>query len=356
MMMRLTSMQWMVSKVGFGVLLIAASAAWAEDRVSSDGVSIVRPSATSNRISALDLSDARPKIEAGWDSENDSASLDIEFHGRFKGEEANLLHEKNPITLDPEGLFTLRVPAKSEKTEIQLIAVDAKGQLRSETLIAEIPNYTTRLAEASTPSRLSMSVGLQPSYITYSEERVTSFTQTALTAKASASYLLFPPNWDVAGSAFYTLLPLSHTQPTAARFLGLNFRVGYKTPWLSGPWELRLMGGWYYTTMFVSDLSYGFRNMNGPQLFPTARRTLGNGAIAGAYFKFSPVTDGLSPLSLSNREIAAGLSYSFPPGQGGSSIRKKRWSLLLDFASMQLSIRQRLFKTNSLSLGVGRDL
>jgi hypothetical protein len=78
------------------------------------------------------------------------------------------------------------------------------------------------------------------------------------------------------------------------------------------------MGGYYYTTMFVSPAAFGFENMTGPQLFPVIRRTLRNQDCILFYAKYSPVSSGSISLQPSSREIAGGITYSHLLSNGHS--------------------------------------
>jgi hypothetical protein len=96
--------------------------------------------------------------------------------------------------------------------------------------------------------------------------------------------------------------------------------------------------------MFASDSSFGYKNISGPQLFPSLRRNLNNGHALSTYFKFSPISNNLGFFSLSNNEIATGLSYLIPT-------EKHTYSISLDYARIAFSDGEVEIGSNSLSLG-----
>ena len=118
-------------------------------------------------------------------------------------------------------------------------------------------------------------------------------------------------------------------------------------PFLPEPWQLTLMAGYYYTTMFVTPASFGYRNVGGPQLFPTVKRAFKSGDFASAYFKYSPIANGVSLLGPSNREIGAGASYSF------AGRRANPLSAYLDYSTFKLDLPLQVFRMSTSSITLG---
>lgn len=147
------------------------------------------------------------------------------------------------------------------------------------------------------------------SFISYSQAPALPFQFDALTFKLSYLHRFELSRWDLAANGFITALPLGQDpNGNTLRFLGLNLRAGYHLLANSkSSWDLALLGGIYYTTMFVSPGSYGFQNATGPQLYPALSYSFGPRLTLGIYGKYSPVTNGLSFLALSNRELAEGV-------------------------------------------------
>ncbi|HRK01991.1 MAG TPA: hypothetical protein PLH57_04950 [Oligoflexia bacterium] len=192
------------------------------------------------------------------------------------------------------------------------------------------------------------SIGI--SSIQYKETGVSNYSAIALTGKISTRYPI-RARWDVGGSMYFTLMPLTQNPSTnSARFLGVNGRIGYAPPGIKRPWRLSLLTGFYYTRMFVSNNAFGFKDMVGPQLFPVLHRSFKNGDSGMIYGKYSPVTNNLSVLSLSNRELATGITYAY------LMKNKRALAISLDIALLAIDIDRVKTATSSITLGVGINL
>jgi hypothetical protein len=236
------------------------------------------------------------------------------------------------------GVFALKVALPGASANLELVAISPDGKKRQKERIR-----ISRVADtgAITPPRFSASLGANFTLLSYRDTVRTSFTEMALTAKGGITFPLIRPRWDFGLSFYVTAVPLRSTSADKARFLGVNFRVGYAIP-SSGNWSLSLMGGMYYTTMIVPGGAFGFRNMAGPQLFPVLRRRLSlTGRSLIFYAKLSPVSDGFNLLNLSNREIAAGSAITV----------YKSTSLTLDVANLVVTISGVRISSTSASLG-----
>jgi hypothetical protein len=87
--------------------------------------------------------------------------------------------------------------------------------------------------------------------------------------------------------------------------------------------------------------------MSGPQLFPAVRRLLRSGDTVVGYFKFSPMTDGIQPLALSNHEVAFGGAYLRSLKEG------RTVNATLDVASFVVTIGSTRIRSSSVSIGAG---
>lgn len=173
------------------------------------------------------------------------------------------------------------------------------------------------------------------------------YSAITLSGKVSTRYAL-SPRWDLGGSAHLTLLPVQQTSGgNTARFLGVNARVGYSPEFPPSPWRLSILTGLYYTRMIVSNDAFGFTDMVGPQLFPVLARRFSQGDSAMIYLKLSPVTNKLSLLSLSNREMAAGFTFAHLTQQ------ERVITFSLDYANMALEFTGVKVLANTISLGAG---
>ncbi len=197
-------------------------------------------------------------------------------------------------------------------------------------------------------SKGSLTPSLGYTSINYQETFKTDYVARVLTAKLQYQRQL-SSSLSFGASTYATALTLSSNLPdTSVRFVGLNLRLGY-LPSKSAGWNFGIYGGWYYNTMWVQDKSFGVRNLSGPQIFPTLIRRFGPNSFASAYLKFSPTLNNLSLMPLEDRELGAGLGWSF------SITQKKRASVNLDvsnlreyFAPVQVNLT-----TYSLSFGLG---
>jgi len=227
------------------------------------------------------------------------------------------------------------------------------------TLADEIaPEAVGKASEAVSPHAVKFTGGLGLGYNTYNSS-VVSIGQYSLIAKFGASYRNANiQRFVLSMSTFVTALPLNTSPITIGaisdkvtiRYLGVNLRVGYDTPWMTGPWRLQLNFGWYYNTTFVTKNYFGYVNANGPQFFPTIEYSMEDGSAIGGYLKFSPISSGLSFLNSSlNYEVAIGANYMFP----GLLFGKYKYTVSLDFAQLSMKPDAVRAYANSTSLGLG---
>lgn len=242
------------------------------------------------------------------------------LEGRYSAEGSVLLNGEggSAIPCDEMGQFVVSLPLQGDEVAKELIAVDAQGNVQREILKLTLKKsgQTTTL---SLRDRLRISPGLSLSAITETEGGMDDYSTIALTAKGSVNYLIEPLKWDAGASFYLTALQLSRSRDVDVHYFGLNLRAGYILPEFSPIWKITIYGGWYYLTTFVNPGSdengnqyrtFGFRNISGPQIYPTLAYTINQQDALSSYLKFSPVGSSLSLLSLANREVAAGASYS----------------------------------------------
>ena len=135
--------------------------------------------------------------------------------------------------------------------------------------------------------------------------------------------------------------------------MGVNARIGYNTPWLTGNWKLQLNLGWYYNTTFVTNNRFGYVGANGPQFFPAIEYQIDENSSVGGYLKYSPMSSGFSFLNSStNYEVAAGAYYMLP----GLLFGKYKHTINFDFAHLSIKPDAIRVFSNSTSLGLGRVL
>jgi hypothetical protein len=233
-----------------------------------------------------------------------------------------------PVPLsEADGSFQFDVFVARPKSLLTLTAVDPYGKISTVEVLLTVRDWdgTQReilaLTEKRHPSKRfhwNLAVGI--THLDYSRTELTDVSSLLLSTHAAAEYWLAPGRWNLELSGYYTPVALT-TSPSgySIEFLGINARVGYVLPWIVAPWRLTLMAGAYYATTFTSSPvgGFGYLNIGGPEVYPVLSRTLSSGARVNTYFKFSPVSDDFTILTLANREIAAGLGYDFPPNADG---------------------------------------
>ena len=209
--------------------------------------------------------------------------------------------------------------------------------------------------KAPPPRKVSfLGVSADLTSITYQETGLANLTELALTGKFSYLLELAPRKWDLGISGFATLLPISTNQAgVSLRFFGINGRMGYVVPWIREPFRFSLLVGGYYTTTMSSGLPFGFRNMFGPQVFPTLRYNVTQSDAVTVYFKYSPILNG-STLTFQSKEVAYGASWGHSLANRhplSFSVNASQLDLNLDTGTGKLDIL-----SQTLSVGVGYGL
>ena len=242
-------------------------------------------------------------------------------------------------------------------------------QVVDESAQQSFAEYRVRFIPMASMKRLSFSVGAGVSYINYKETAQSLILkETGLTGKISGTYILVPRVLDLALSSYITLLPLSHTPSSvdAARFYGLNGRIGYRLPIGIGAMDWSFLVGWYLWGMLVKEVpvvvkgktvmrgQYGVQ-LNGPQIFVSMRSYQRNHRSWGGYLKYAPLSNGDSSyVSMTNREFSLGVFYQLNAAQAQSV-----WMATLDLAQVKYS-RHDATQDNSLemlsyTLGISRS-
>lgn len=208
--------------------------------------------------------------------------------------------------------------------------------------------YTPR----TDPRRFRAGSRLSWTLLRYSEDAGSvGFNEVALTAQGHLGYKLWPDVLDVDLSGYINLLPVYHSASDvpAARFFGINTRLGYRLPMSLGSWEWSFLGGLYVWSMIVPGGNYGLSYLAGPQVFIQARDHQEGHRAFAFYVKFAPIGESTGEFSLRNREIAAGGSY-----QINSPAAARPLSLTLDLSHARyFSIEQNNgMKLATVSLGL----
>lgn len=289
-----------------------------------------------------------------------SSQSQIRIRGRLKGE-GKVYCEDRSFPIGEDGGFEIEVPYSGSRKRLDLARIAPSGEIAYQSLHfrMKVPStQDSRTVPESIPvvefnrdldRRAYFALGTGISAIRYSQSdsRYTDYRSTVWSVKGAFNYFIAPPVWDLGLSGFVNAGTLSSNARADVRFIGVNARVGYVFPGIEKPWRLALYGGWYYSTMVANDLSFGYRHISGPQIYPTLRRAFSNGSALSGYLKYSPIADRIGLLDLGNSEWAAGLSWLQPIGGNP-------YLFSVDHARLRFSIQGRSIDTGSWSLGFGR--
>ncbi len=275
-------------------------------------------------------------------------------------EGSSMLAERKPIPRKGKA-FPFYHPLSGPQTPLRLEEVDAYGKvIATEWTVTVSPEDWSRIKQtdpavesaprksAETKAGMRTQLGLGVTSITYLQSRTTGFSSVALTAKGGLVYAWAPGRWSLGLTSFITMLPMTNSRSDgkAGRFLGVNLRAAYALPLGRGPWALGFAFGGYFSTMFVTDDAFGYQNVAGPQLYPSLRRRFANGESIGAYAKYSPVSSGLSLMTLANREIAFGIDWNRPLQSGES------FGLGLDISNLVLYEGSTAIDSSTVTIGL----
>jgi hypothetical protein len=245
----------------------------------------------------------------------------------------HLVWSDRSFDVDSDGKFSIDIPYEAGLDRIQLATVSRGGTVRYQVYRVNLVSSAGReipASEFNSPlkRRFFLLPGIGIGRLSYSQSGISDFNAWTTMVKVSGNYLLFPPKWDLGFTAVANVLNFSRTSSSDVRFLALNLRLGYLFPGIRDPWRFGLYGGWYYSTMYASDGTFGYKNVTGPQLFPALRRTFENGHALSGYVKYSPVSRGFRLMKLDSNELAFGLAYLIP---GGSRV----FGIHLDYARLR---------------------
>ncbi len=272
----------------------------------------------------------------------------ISFTGFYVRRDWKLFIGDHEISLNPYGAFKVDVIVYPGKNSYLFKAVGPNGEVETQEV------FLTGNAVGAVPETVEKRVdknwflfpGVSVSSIQTTQTGREDYSTLALTGKVSFNYRIVPRKWDLGANAFGTLLQFTKNTDKSARYFGANARLGYFFPPISSDLFISLYAGYYFSSTFVTDNYFGFKNVGGPQIYPAVRKVLANGNVLAWYFKFSPIASSLSLMTLSNNEIASGLSYSVILS-GDHSL-----GIGIDYSSLTLSSDLATCKTKSLSLGV----
>jgi len=296
--------------------------------------------------------------ELGWykyiAKVNFSPTPFVDFIGHFSLEDSSLIYDDKEIPVHPTSKkFALRIILTGKITPVTLKIVAANGEVRSEKFTVQFEGWDNRsriAKDSSSPQtrQIGIVAGLGVASSNYTQTRTAGMSQRNFTFKASYQRPSSARSaWGWGTSMFVTVLPISSDRPdVTARFFGISTRLGYTFSFIPEPWQLGISAGAYYTTMITSGSNFGYRNVFGPMVYPSLRRALSNADSLSGYIKLSPITNGLTLLALSNRELAGGLSWTHRMASGNS------FSVSTDVASFVLNSGKIIIKNDTISLSL----
>ena len=289
------------------------------------------------------------------------------LEGRMTAPGWNLVSGKNWLVKAgaSDDQFLVEVRLQGESTPLKLHAFNLSGEYEEESLDVRFESWGAWKQEVQERKRqedlmkrdaeywarlrhLYVSPMLGYSMISYSETRVPTYSTTAL-VPAINFQLLIVPNLSLSLSGFMNVLPISASRTdVTVNFYGLDGGLGWGIP--IGSWRLNLLLGYYAKTMTVSGAaSFGYRNMLGPQLFPTIEKTWAGKHTTSAYLKYAVVMDNftslLSPIGC--REWAAGVGYRYRLSSGAEI------PVTLDASWIHLELPRALVDNTTYTLNVG---
>ena len=248
----------------------------------------------------------------------------VKITGNFVRTGWHLLNsKKQAIKLDSKGDFGIWIPLHSETTRLDLLSAASVIDLEKESEIISFPTYNSYLADlpqGGGKRKYSVTAGIGPTLITYQQTGLTKFNETAITGKIAYAYRFDGNRWDFAANFFGNLVAIqSSLSGSSITFYGFNGRLAYIVPGIAEPFRLSLSAGLYYLLAKSSGpVAFGFNNLAGPQFFPTLSYMYDKDNRILGYLKFSPVSDNLSLLKLTNRELAGGVGWSHAISNGHS--------------------------------------
>lgn len=251
--------------------------------------------------------------------------------GRFSKKVTQATLNSKPMPLKEDGSFDIHFGFTIDKKTFVITAIDDKNKIfRMQYRFVPI-NQKEAILEKTISRRWRFSGGAGLTRLSFRQRNVDSFDQYAITIKASATYQLIAQKLDLGFSSFFNLVPIGSTSPVGYKiqYLGVNGRVTWNLIGAPSALRINLSGGLYYNTS-LSEI--GFANIYGPQLYPEFIYIFDNGNSLLLYGKYSPALSQAKITSLSeNREVAAGIHYSFP------ITFTNRMSVGIDLSQMSLS-------------------
>ncbi len=260
---------------------------------------------------------------------------------KLKGESKDIFDErvsKSPLTIpvDEQGQYEVKVSAVAN----DVISLDVPPAVFAAKEV-EKKNETSG-------KKTSIDLAMGVSSLNYSDSA--RFNNSALVLTPKFNYLrALNTKWSLGLNTFFTAFHLTESAPgTQFRVFGANGRIGKRFYVSEGGWELFVFFGGYYITSFSAIPTIGFKNMAGPQVYPTFRKSIGTEELVYFYGKFSPIINTTSTFSptFTSYEMAIG---------GGWKTRKLGFGLMtygLDYSNLHIVFAGNSIDIHALTLGL----
>jgi hypothetical protein len=267
------------------------------------------------------------------------------IEGTYPVKDSILLANSFPVKITDNGEFTIAAPLTGNFTMLSLKTVDVLGAVSTQRV------YIQKLEREKPFERIRVGVQLGVSTISFTETGLDNINEISLVTKADLTYTLSPHYSDIGINAYYTALILTKNNETSLQFVGANLRYARTIFGAKTPWQVRLMGGWYFTSTLVDNDAYGYKNVSGPMIFPVLRHTIDQDKSWFIYGKYSPVSSGFSfSLATGSSEIAGGGGYTWTIGKSTLA------SVTLDASKLSLVDTQSGLSVENSTLGLGFSL
>lgn len=229
---------------------------------------------------------------------------------------------ENVVVPKREGDFAVMVPSETHLFTANFTAKGPSGEIETEFVAVTVndvmPPLTKKKVERGWLEQrlraLSLDAGIGTTFLSYQQANFSSISEMSLTPQIDFSYSLEPHVWRIDAGLFASLLSLTKAEAVGdgVKIYGFNSHLGYELPFSDRTWTLFVFGGFYYLSSFGSPF-IGFRGIAGPELFPAFRKEFESGTALVLAVKYSPIFNGFSLLSLSNRHLCAAVSYYLRP-------------------------------------------
>ncbi len=207
----------------------------------------------------------------------------------------------------------LKKPDEPKKPEASLPSPAPSAVPKPSPLPSMAPSEAAAKAEAvavpSKRSRPPIFLFVGPTFLSYSQTRVASLSQTSLGGRLSfsapGSFIRLSPALEVGGTVQYLALPVvTNVSGVSLGYFSMHLHGGYSFSWPGPAWRLGFFAGPYYMTTWSKGGDFGFRGLIGAHFDSKLTRVFSSARSGSFLLRFCPVG------SLSDNEIAGRLSLS----------------------------------------------